>query len=224
MPEGSVLIPLIGLGTLQLRGRVCVDIVEQALRLGYRHIDTAEGYENELDVGEGLRASGVRREDIFVTTKISPSHFAPRDLERAAKDSLTRLRLSEIDLLLLHRPNPQVPLSETLEALCRVKQTGLTRHIGVSNFEVADIHEVVRHSSEPLVCNQIAMNSFVDRPKLTAACRAHHMAIVAYSPIAGGEANNDAVLKRIGLAYGKTSAQVSLRWLVQQELSLPMLN
>ena len=97
-----------GLGTLHLRGPVCVDSVEQALRLGYRHIDTAEGYENERDVGEGLRASGVQREDIFVTTKISPSHFAPRELERAAKSSLMRLRLSEIDLLLLHWPNPQV--------------------------------------------------------------------------------------------------------------------
>ena len=168
MPEGSALIPLIGLGTSPLRDRVCVDTVKQALRLGYRHIDTAEGYENERDVGEGLRASGVQREHIFVTTKISPSHFAPRDLERAAKDSLMRLRLSEIDLLLLHWPNPQVPLSETLEALCEVKRAGLTRHIGVSNFEIADIKEAVRHASEPLVCNQIAMNSFVDRPKLTA--------------------------------------------------------
>jgi 2,5-diketo-D-gluconate reductase B len=176
MPEGSALIPLIGLGTGQLRGRICVDTVAQALRLGYRHIDTAEGYENERDVGEGLHASGVHREDIFVTTKISPSHFAPRELERAAKDSLMRLRLSEIDLLLLHWPNPQVPLSATLEALCKVKRAGLTRHIGVSNFQVADLDEAVRHASEPLVCNQIEMNSFVDRPKLTAACRAHHMA------------------------------------------------
>jgi len=220
MPEGSALIPLIGLGTGQLRGRVCADIVEQALRLGYRHIDTAEGYENECDVGEGLHASDIRREDIFVTTKISPSHFTPRELEQAAKASLMRLRLSEIDLLLLHHPNPQVSLSETLEALCKVKRAGLTRHIGVSNFEVADIHEAVRHASEPLVCNQIAMNSFVDRPTLTAACRAHHIAIVAYCPIARGEANNDAVLKRIGQAYGKSGAQVSLRWLVQQGISV----
>jgi 2,5-diketo-D-gluconate reductase B len=220
MPEGNALIPLIGLGTGRLRGSVCTDIVERALRLGYRHIDTAEGYENEREVGQGLHASGVRREDIFVTTKISPSHFAPRELERAAKDSLVRLRLSEIDLLLLHFPNPQVPLSETLEALCKVKRAGLTRHIGVSNFEVADIHEAVQQANEPLVCNQIAMNSFVNCPALTAACRAHHMAIVAYSPIARGEANNDAVLKRIGQVYGKSSAQVSLQWLVQQEISV----
>jgi 2,5-diketo-D-gluconate reductase B len=209
-------IPLIGLGTSHLRGRLCVDVVEQALRLGYRHVDTAELYENEGEVGDGLRASGVPREDIFVTTKISPSHFTPRELERAAKDSLTRLRLSEVDLLLLHWPNPQVPLSETLGALCEVKRSGLTRHIGVSNFTVADIQEAVRHVSEPLVCNQIEMNSFLDRPTVTAASRAHGMAVVAYSPIARGEANDDAMLARIGRPYGKSGAQVSLRWLVQQ--------
>jgi diketogulonate reductase-like aldo/keto reductase len=220
MSGWSTLIPLIGLGTGRLRGRVCVDVVEQALRLGYRHIDTAEGYENERDVGDGLRASGVRRRDIFVTTKISPSHFAPRELGPAVKDSLTRLRLSEVDLLLLHLPNPHVPLADTLGALCNVKRAGLTRNIGVSNFELADIHEAVRHTTEPLVCNQIAMNSFVDRPRLTAACRAHHMAIVAYCPVARGEANKDAVLRRIGQAYGKSAAQVSLRWLVQQEISV----
>jgi 2,5-diketo-D-gluconate reductase B len=209
-------IPLLGLGTWPLRGRVVVDIVERALRLGYRHIDTAELYENELEVGEGLRASGVRRDDIFVTTKILPSHFAPHELERAAKDSLARLRLSEVDLLLLHWPNPLVPLSETLGALCTVKRAGLTRHIGVSNFTVADIRKAVRCANQPLVCNQIEMNSFLDRPKVVAACREHGVAVVAFSPIARGKANNDAVLLRIGRAHGKSGAQVSLRWLVQQ--------
>jgi 2,5-diketo-D-gluconate reductase B len=209
-------IPLVGIGTWPLRGHVCVEIVERALRLGYRHIDTAELYENEREVGQGLHASGVRRDDIFVTTKIHPSHFSPPELERAAKDSLTRLRLSEVDLLLLHWPNSQIPLSETLGALCTVKRAGITRHIGVSNFTVADIQEAVRHTSEPLICNQIEMNSFLDRPKLRAACRENGMAIVAYSPIARGEANKDATLVRVGQAHGKSASQVSLRWLVQQ--------
>jgi 2,5-diketo-D-gluconate reductase B len=208
-------IPLVGLGTWCLRGRVCDDVVEQALRIGYRHVDTAD-YENEREVGNGLRASGVPRGEIFITTKISPAHFAPRELERAAKDSLARLRLSEVDLLLLHWPNPQVPLSETLDTLCKVKRSGLARHIGVSNFAVRDIQEAVRHVCEPLVCNQIEMNPFRDRPTLTAVSRAHGMAVVAYSPIAGGDAKNDAMLGRIGRAYNKSGAQVSLRWLVQQ--------
>ena len=216
MLGSGVRIPLVGVGTWPLRGHVCVEIVERALRLGYCHIDTAETYQNEREVGEALHASGVRRDDIFVTTKIHPSHFSPLELERATKDSLARLRLSDVDLLLLHWPNPQVPLSETLGALCTVKRAGLTRHIGVSNFTVAEIQEAVRHTSEPLICNQIEMNSFLDRPKLTAACRANGMTIVAHSPIARGKADKDAALVRIGQAHGKSAAQVSLRWLVQQ--------
>lgn len=144
-------IPLVGLGTWELRGRACARVVEQALRLGYRHIDTAEMYDNEREVGEGLHASGVRRGEVFVTTKIWPSHFAPHELERAARDCLVRLRLSEVDLLLLHWPNPQIPLAETLGALAKVKRDGLARHIGVSNFTVALIEQAVRETSEPLV-------------------------------------------------------------------------
>jgi 2,5-diketo-D-gluconate reductase B len=209
-------IPLVGLGTWELRGRICARIVEQALRLGYRHIDTAEMYDNEREVGEALRASGVGRDAVFITTKIWPSHFAPQELERAAKGSLARLRLSEVDLMLLHWPNPQIPLSETLGALCKAKHSGLARHIGVSNFTVPLIEEAVRLAREPLVCNQIEMHPFLDQSKVTAACRAQGMAVVAYSPIARGGAKNDAVLARIGAAHGKSAAQVSLRWLVQQ--------
>ena len=117
-------IPAIGLGTWELRGRVCVHIVEQALRLGYRHIDTAEMYDNEREVGEGLRASGLKRDDVFVTTKVWPTHFSAPELERAAKDSLGRLRVAYVDLLLLHWPSPKIPLSETIGALCNVKRAG----------------------------------------------------------------------------------------------------
>jgi diketogulonate reductase-like aldo/keto reductase len=211
-------IPLVGLGTWDVRGRVCARIVEQALRLGYRHIDTAEMYDNEREVGEGLRASGIRREEVFVVTKIWPSHFAPRELERAAKDCLMRLRLSEVDLLLLHWPNPRIPLSETLPALCKVKQQGLARHIGVSNFTVALIEEATAIATEPLVCNQVEMHPFLDQSKVVAACHDKGMAVVAYSPIARGNAKNDALLTRIGNQHGKTAAQVSLRYLVQQQV------
>ena len=211
-------IPLVGLGTWDLRGRTCVRMVEQALRLGYRHIDTAEMYDNEREVGEGLHASGIKRGDVFVTTKVWPSHFAPRDLERAARDSLTRLRLRQVDLLLLHWPNPQIPLSKTLGALCKVKRDGLARHIGVSNFTVKLLEEAFRLSSEPLVCNQIECHPFLDQSKVIAACRKHDMAVVAYSPIARGGARNDKLLARIGAAHGKTAAQVALRFLVQHEI------
>jgi 2,5-diketo-D-gluconate reductase B len=211
-------IPLLGLGTWELRGRACARVVEQALRLGYRHIDTAQLYENEREVGEGLHASGVRRDDVFVTTKIWPSHFAPRDLERSARDRLAQLRLSEVDLLLLHWPNPKVPLADTLGALVKVKKDGLARHIGVSNFTVALIEEALKATSEPLVCNQFECHPFLDQSRLIAECRKQGMAVVAYSPIARGAARNNEVLKRIGAAHKKTATQICLRFLVQQDI------
>src|SRR5919106_6158090 len=183
-------IPAIGLGTWELRGRTCARLVEQALKLGYRHIDTAQIYENEREVGEGLRSSRGKREELFVTTKVWTTHFAPNDLERSTKESLTKLRLSEVDLLLLHWPNPQVPLSETLGALCQVKEAGMARHIGVSNFNTKLLDEAVGLATEPLVCNQFECHPFLDQSKLVAACREKGMAAVAYSPIARGGAKN----------------------------------
>ena len=212
-------IPAIGLGTWELRGRTCARLVEQALKLGYRHIDTAQVYENEREVGEGLRASGIRRDDVFVTTKIWTTHFAPNDLERSAKESLAKLRLSEADLLLLHWPNPQVPLAETLGALARVKRLGLCRHIGVSNFTVALIEEAAAACPEPLACDQVEYHPYLDQAKVLDACARHGMAVVAYSPVAKGRIKNDQTLARIGQTYGKTAAQVCLRWLVQQNVS-----
>jgi diketogulonate reductase-like aldo/keto reductase len=211
-------IPLLGLGTWDLRGRACARVVEQALRLGYRHVDTAEMYDNEREVGEGVHASGVKRNDVFLTTKIWPSHFAPRALERAARECLVRLRLSEVDLLLLHWPNPQIPLEETLGALCKVKRDGLARHIGVSNFTVALIEQAVKIATEPLVCDQVECHPFLDQSKVIAACHEHAMAVVAYSPIARGNASDDKVLARIGAGHKKTAAQICLRYLVQQNI------
>jgi 2,5-diketo-D-gluconate reductase B len=212
-------IPAIGLGTWELRGRTCARLVEQALRLGYRHIDTAQVYENEREVGDGLRASGVRRDEVFITTKVWTSHFAPHDLERSTKESLTRLRVSEVDLLLLHWPNPRVPLSETVGALAHVRELGMARHIGISNFTVALIDEAVEKCPAPLVCDQVEYHPYLDQTKVREACARHGMAIVAYSPIAKGRIKNDELLAAIGKAHGKSAAQVCLRWLVQQNVS-----
>jgi 2,5-diketo-D-gluconate reductase B len=217
---GVAHIPPVGLGTWDLRGRICRKMVEEALRLGYRHIDTAEMYDNEREVGEGLRASGIDRNQVFITTKVWPSHFAARDLERSAKESLSRLRLAAVDLLLLHWPNPQIPLSETIAALCRVKRIGLAHNIGVSNFTVALIEQAIKLAEEPLVCNQIEMHPFLDQSKVIAACRQRGISITAYSPIARGRAHNHPVLARIGQVHGKTAVQVSLRYLVQQEIAV----
>jgi len=208
-------IPIVGLGTWALRGRDCARLVEQAIRIGYRHIDTAQMYDNEREVGEGVRASGQRNE-VMVTTKVQPTLLAPRDLERSVKESLAHLRVDAIDLLLIHWPNPRVPLSETLGAMAKMKRDGYAKQIGVSNFTVALLDEANKVSSEPLVCNQIECHPFLDQDKVIAACRKCGMAVVAYSPIARGGAKGDKLLERIGKAHGKTAAQVCLRWLTQQ--------
>ncbi|HEU5018814.1 MAG TPA: aldo/keto reductase [Pseudolabrys sp.] len=212
-------IPLLGLGTWALRGRDCARLVEQAIRIGYRHIDTAQMYDNEAEVGEGVRASGMRA-DVVVTTKVQPTLLAPHDLERSVKESLVRLRLDVIDLLVIHWPNPRVPLAETLGAMAKMKREGYTRAIGVSNFTVALMDEANRVSPEPLVCNQVECHPFLNQDKVIAAAKKHGMALVAYSPIARGGAKGDAVLQRVGKAHGKTAAQVSLRYLVQQGIAV----
>lgn len=209
-------IPVLGLGTWDLRGRQCARIVEQALRLGYRHIDTAQIYENEREVGEAVRASGVSRADVFVTTKVWTSRFGPSALERSVKESLARMRMAEVDLLLLHWPNPDVPLSETMTALCKMRKTGCARHIGVSNFTVTLLEAAVQFATEPLVTNQIECHPYLDQSKVIAACRRHGLAVTAYSPVARGRAARDPALIRIGAAHGKTASQVSLRYLVQR--------
>lgn len=211
-------IPAIGLGTWELSGRTCARVVEQALRLGYRHIDTAQMYDNEREVGEGVRASGVSRSEVFVTTKVWTTHFAPNDLLRSTKESLAKLRMTEVDLLLLHWPNPHLPLEETLGGLAEAKKHGLAKHIGVSNFTVALIEQAVSICSEPLVCDQVEYHPYLDQSKVLAACKSNGMALVAYSPVAKGRVKNSEALNRIGRFYRKTPAQVSLRWLIQQNV------
>ena len=206
-------IPIVGLGTWALRD--VVRVVSEAIRIGYRHIDTAQMYGNEAEVGEAVRASGLRPE-IKVTTKLQPTHLAPRDVERTGKESLRKLKLDAIDLLLIHWPNPGVPLADTLGAMAKLKQEGVIRAIGVSNFTVALVEEAVRVSPAPIVCNQVECHPFLNQDKVLATCRKNDMAVVAYSPVARGGASGNKVLEHIGAAHGKTGAQVSLRYLTQQ--------
>jgi diketogulonate reductase-like aldo/keto reductase len=191
-------------------------MVEQALRLGYRHIDTAEMYDNEEAVGEGLRASGIARAELFITTKVWQDHLAPREFVRATRESLAKLRLSEVDLLLIHWPNPRIPLADTIGALCRMKREGLTRHIGISNFTENLVAQAVKLATEPLVTDQIEWHPYIDQSRVVAACRRHGLSVTAYSPIARGRAVGDATLARIGQRHGKSAGQVSLRFLIQE--------
>lgn len=209
-------IPAIGLGVMTLKEETCVKAVDAALKLGYRHVDTAQMYGNERETGEGLRASGVPREEVFVTTKVWHDRLKAGDFERSVDESLGRLGLSNVDLLLIHWPSKAVPLKETIDVLCKTQREGKTRHIGVANFTVALIEEAVKLATAPLVTNQIEVHPFIDRSKVIDASRRHGLAITAYCPIARGAVPGDAALARIGAAHGKSPAQVSLRYLVQQ--------
>lgn len=215
-PANGANIPLLGLGTWDVRGDVCRRIVQQAIALGYRHIDTAQAYENEREVGEGIRNSGLQREQLFVTTKVWWTQLAPADLLRATRESLARLKLDYVDLLLIHWPNPSVPLDQTIAALCKAKRDGMTKHVGVSNFTTELIGQAVQYSSEPIATNQVEMHPFLDQSKVIAACKARGISVTAYSPIVRGQAGHDPVLAKMGHAHSRSVAQICLRYLVQQ--------
>ena len=210
-------IPSIGFGTWELTGDTARRMVQTALETGYRHIDTAQVYGNEREVGEGIRASRVRRDDVFLTTKVWMDRFRDGDLQRSVEESLARLGVANVDLLLLHWPNPGVPLRETVAALVEAKARGLTRHIGVSNFTVKLLDEAVARAREPIVTNQVEYHPLLDQSKLLAACRRHGLSLTAYSPLARGRVFRNPVIEAIARKHGRTAGQVAIRWLVQQQ-------
>lgn len=209
-------IPAIGLGTWLLSGEACSQAVLWALEAGYRHLDTAKMYGNEEDVGAGLKASGVPREEVFVTTKVWLDDVAPGNLERSAEASLRRLGLSQVDLLLIHWPNEAVPLADSTAALCNAKRSGLARHVGVSNYPSAMLREAVRLASEPIAANQVESHPYLAQHAVGAACWETGVALTAYCPLGRSTALSDPTLKAIADAHGRTVSQVVLRWHMQQ--------
>jgi 2,5-diketo-D-gluconate reductase B len=214
-PHG-VRLPALGLGTFRLDGRTAERMVGYALAIGYRHIDTAQMYGNEAEVGAAIAACGVPRDEIWLTTKIWPDRFRDGELQRAAEESVRRLG-TEPDLLLLHWPNPAVPRAETIAALNDARRRGLTRHIGISNSPTALICESVALSEAPLLVNQVEYHPYLRQRAVLEELRRHGMALTAYSPVAQGKVFSDATLARIGAAHGKNPGQVALRWLLQQD-------
>jgi diketogulonate reductase-like aldo/keto reductase len=209
-------IPAIGFGT-SILGPHGAETVATAIRGGYRHIDTARKYGTEGAVGEGIRSSGVRRDEIFLTTKVSHENLRAADFQRSTEASLKALGVDVVDLLLVHWPNPAIPLAETMPALARMKRQGLARHVGVANFTVALLDEAVRLCPEPLVTNQVEYHPHLDQSKVLAACRRHGLVLTAYSPLRRGRLFDDSVIGEIARRHGRTVAQVTLRWLVQQD-------
>ena len=207
-------IPPLGFGTSQLDGPAAREAVRDALELGYRHVDTARAYGNEREVGEGLRDSGVDRADVWITTKVWHTDLEPDRVRRSAEASLKDLGLDQVDLLLVHWPNPAVRLGDTLAALHRARQDGLTRHIGVSNFPSTLLRAAI--AEFPISCDQVEYHPYLNQDAVIDVAHSHGITVTAYAPLGLGAVLRDPVLDEIATARGCTAAQVTLRWLLDQ--------
>jgi 2,5-diketo-D-gluconate reductase B len=212
-------IPALGFGTSPMTGGLSPDTVVAALYAGYRHIDTAWKYGTERAVGEAMRASGVPRGDIFLTTKVSHEYLRADAFAKSVDESLAALQVDYVDLLLVHWPNPEIPLAETMPVLAKAKQRGLARHIGVANFNIALLDQAIKLCPEPLVALQAEYHPYLDQSKLLAAVRQRGMVFTAYCPLGRGRLFSDPVLAAIAKARGKSIAQIALRWLMQQNVA-----
>ena len=208
-------IPSLGLGTWRLSGEECRRAVERALALGYRHIDTAQMYRNEDEVGKGMQSSGMDREEVFLTTKVWPSDFSYGRVIETTRQSLKSLRTDRVDLLLMHWPSRGVPLEETLGAMRELQEEGSVRYIGVSNFPPSMVEDAARHAE--IFCNQVKYHPYEAQDELPEQAKEMDYLLTAYRPLSKGTILNDETLQEIGKAHGKTPAQVALRWLIQQE-------
>jgi 2,5-diketo-D-gluconate reductase B len=217
IPVQNVKVPALGLGTWQLNGEECRQSVSEALAYGYRHIDTAEMYGNEEFVGQGLKDSGFSRQEFFLTTKVWYTNLTKDAVARSLEQSLKKLQTSYVDLLLIHWPNPDVPVGQTIEAMLELQQQGQIKHLGVSNFTASLLTEALRYG--PVFCNQVEYHPFLSQQKLISLCTAHEVLLTAYCPIAKGQVNEHPVLIKIAQTHGKSPVQVTLRWFIQQGVS-----
>ena len=210
-------IPALGFGTFEIEDRNAVDAVANAIDIGYRHIDTAQVYENERGVGRGISTAGIERDELFLTTKVWIDRFEPDQLLASVDESLDRLQTDYVDLLLLHWPNPSVPLEATLAALNEAHRRGSARSIGISNFTVDMIHRAAELSETPLVTNQVEYHPFLDQQQVRDALKKESMALTAYSPLARGRVFRNQTLQGIAGKHECSIAQLALAWLLAQK-------
>ena len=209
--------PNIGAGTFRLQSRQAVGSVANALELGYRHIDTAQIYGNEAEVGQALAQSGAARENVFVTTRIWTEHLSRAALVPSLEDSLRKLRLDAVDLTLIHWPSPgaAVPVAESMAALMDARERGLTRAIGISNFTIPLMREAIAAvGAQNIATNQIELHPFLQNRAVAAFAREHGIHVTAYMPLAYGKVIGDPVINAIAERVEATPAQVTLAWLL----------
>lgn len=212
-------LPALGLGTFRLKDQQVIDSIRNGLDLGYRHIDTAQIYGNEAEVGQAIAESGVARDDLFVTTKIWTENLSRDKLLPSLKESLHKLRLDQVDLTLIHWPSPQdeLPVADYLQALAEAKAQGLTRLIGISNFTIAHMEQAIAAvGAEAIATNQVEIHPFLQNRKVIDFARAKGIHLTAYMPLAYGKVMEDATLLEIAARHGVSAAQVALAWSLQQ--------
>ncbi len=214
---GNGPVPSLGFGTWKIDGKQCTKAVKEALSIGFRHLDTAQAYGNEEEVGAGLKNSAVPREEVFLTTKQWREDLSFEGVKNGCEKSLKRLGTDYLDLFLIHWPNWDYPLSRTLSAMAELVQEGKVRHVGVSNFNVKLLEEAVASSPVPIFTNQVEYHPYLSQKPVLDFCRRESILLTAYSPLARGKVMEDETLSNIGAKYGKNAAQVTLRWLLQQE-------
>jgi 2,5-diketo-D-gluconate reductase B len=211
-------VPKIGLGTWDLRGSECIRAVKHALEIGYRHVDTAEFYRNETEIGAAISESDVARDELFLTSKVWSTHLRYEDLIEACQRSLQKLGIEWLDLYLIHAPNPQVPIEVSMRALNDLTAGGKIHHVGVSNFSLDQLRQAMQHSDAPIFSHQINYHPLHPQDEMVAFCQREKILVTAYSPIAKGRALRSALLQEIAARHGVSAAHVALRWLVEQDL------
>jgi len=207
-------IPALGFGTFRMKGDECTQAVENALKIGYRHLDTAEIYDNEKAVGEGIRSEGIDRKDLFITTKPWMEDLSPDGVRKSLDQSLRDIGVDYVDLWLIHWPNPKFAVEETLAAMMKEVAQGKVRYVGVSNFPAALFERAAK--AAPVVCNEVEYHPYLAQSKVIAAALKHDALVTAYAPLGMGKCHADVTMAAIGAKYGKSASQVTLRWFMQQ--------
>ncbi len=215
LPSGLEM-PMVGLGTWTLRGAQAADAVATAIELGYRHIDTALAYRNHTSVAQGIARAGIPRDDLFITTKIPRENLHYEEVLAATDRSLDELQTDYVDLLLIHWPNPDVPMRETFTALAEVHRVGKALEIGVSNFGIEHLEEALRVSSTPIANDQVLYHPLRNQETLRRFCEEKGIVVTSYSPLGRGEFVNERTIRRLAEARGRTPAQLILKWLVDK--------
>ena len=213
----GVAIPRLGFGTFRMPGNDCRPVVESALALGYRHIDTAAMYDNEDAVGDAITASGISRTDLFVTTKVWHDQLAPEALRKAFDASLAKLKLDYVDMYMVHWPSADMDMAVTMEALIKLREAGRTRAIGVCNFNLPMVRKAVDEIGAPIAALQVEYHPFLDQSTMLSYLRPKGIPLIAYAPLAQGRATKDETLQKIGGKYGASAAQVTIAWLLGQD-------